>query len=188
MKSFLVVSYFHVHHSHEGRRHKARRPGQAELKTRCKRFCIGMIRRKISPEVITAHLRASCVQACLCQAEMIGIHERRQKDCTAYCAISINSAVTGHRSFPNTEKSWRSRRFWSAAETIEKIVNKSRKNRKKIPEQSKGRFSQFEWNQLKSTISMYIPQNLQKSSLCAEKNMLSRPFWRLAETKISAGL
>ena len=31
-------------------------------------------------------------------------------------------------------------------------------------------------------------KNLQKSSLCAEKNMLSRPFWRLAETKISAGL
>ena len=50
-----------------------------------------------------------------------------------YCAISINLAVTGHGSFPNAEKSRRSRRFWSAAETIEKIVNKSRKNRKKIP-------------------------------------------------------
>ena len=37
-----------------------------------------------------------------------------------YCAISINSAVTGHGSFPNAEKSRRSRRFWSAAETIVK--------------------------------------------------------------------
>ena len=49
-----------------------------------------------------------------------------------YCAILINSAVTGHRSFPNTEKSRRSWRFWSAAKTIEKIVNKSCKNRKKF--------------------------------------------------------
>ena len=76
-----------------------------------------------------------------------------------YCAISINSAVTGHGSLPNAEKSRRSRRFWSVAETIEKIVNKSRKKRKKFPEQSKESFSRFEWNQLKRTISTYIPQN-----------------------------
>jgi len=36
----------------------------------------------------------------------------------------------GHRPFPNTEKSWWSWRFWSTAETVEKIVNKSRKNQK----------------------------------------------------------
>jgi len=47
---------------------------------------------------------------------------------------SFNSAVTGHGPFPNTEKSRWSRRFWSTAETVEKIINKSRKNKIKIPE------------------------------------------------------
>jgi len=31
-------------------------------------------------------------------------------------------------------------------------------------------------------------KNLQKSTLSAEKTMLSQPFWHAAETKISAGL
>jgi len=53
----------------------------------------------------------------------------------AYCAISINSAVTRHGPFPNAEKSRGSRRFWSTAETVEKIVNKSRKIKRKFPEQ-----------------------------------------------------
>jgi len=47
-----------------------------------------------------------------------------------YCAISINSAVTGHGPFPNAEKSQWSWQFWSTAETIEKIINKSHKNQK----------------------------------------------------------
>ena len=96
------------------------------------------------------------------------------------------SQVTGHFQMLKSHRGHNN--FGQLLKPLKKLQINRIKMEKNFPEQSKGCFSRFKWINSRVQSRCISHKIFKNFPYALKKNMLSRPFWCLAKTKISAGL